>query len=297
MVIDTHCHVFEYPTHWSKEMADIYINAIGKLPLWWDPSRTWKHENLHVDADWLVADMDEGGVDKAFVMGHVWRPYRCETPVEWVASVIARYPDRLIGFHVADPLGGLEAVRQLERAVRDLGFRGLKLFPAYNHISLDDERLYPLFEKAQELGIPALVHTGYTHVPTPTIASQNPLLLEKVALTFPRLKLIMGHTGFHWSHEAIMLMDKFGNLYGDFAYWAGMPIDYIARTFAFAKAKGVMGRLLWGTDFPHWGHAEDKERYFRVAEYMRKHEIEPCVTDDDIDNFLGNSAAKLMGFA
>ena len=82
-------------------MADIFLhwcNEIYESGPWWDPKRKWTYEDLMVREEWLVENMDRAGVDKAFPMGHVWKPYGCKTPMEFIAGILKKYPDRFIGF-------------------------------------------------------------------------------------------------------------------------------------------------------------------------------------------------------
>ena len=293
MIINSHCHIFQYPDHWSKEMADIYMGALSEIPLWWNPEEKWKPENLHVDVGELITDMDKGKVDKAFVMGHVWKPYNCETPLDWIANIVQKHPDRFIGFHVADPIGGLIEVEKLDRAVNEFGFGGLKLFPAYNHVALNDRRMYPLFEKAQQMDIPVLMHTGWTHVPLAKMEWQRPVLIEDVAIAFPKLRIIMGHTGFQWALEALMVMKKHKNVHGDFAFWHDLPFNFIVQVFTFAKKMELMDRLLWGTDYPHYSHKSDMGIYRKLMEYTKKHEVDAVITEEDLSLFFGENARRV----
>jgi predicted TIM-barrel fold metal-dependent hydrolase len=283
MIIDAHCHAYRYPDHWTKETADIYLhflNDIAEFGPWWDPKRKWTYDDLTVREEWLVENMDRAGVSKAFLMGNVWKPYGCVVPMEFIAKILKKYPDRFIGFHVADPVGGLEAVEELERAVKEFGFKGMKLFPAYNYVSLDDKRMYPLWDKAQQLGIPVIVHTGWTEAKRARMAWQHPELLDDVAEDFPNLKISMGHTGFHRNEEALMVM----------------PIHHIAHVLTFAKSLNLIGRLLWGTDPPFGGDPVETIKMFRrIPEYVQKTKMEPLLTDEDIDLILGENARKFIG--
>ncbi|HST03314.1 MAG TPA: amidohydrolase family protein [Chloroflexia bacterium] len=295
MVFDTHCHVHLYPGHFSEKMAKIYMGALAGVPVWWDPDRTWVAEDLNTDPAKLIADMDRAGIERAFLLSQYWGPFDTHTPSEYVAEVIAQYPDRFIGFHGGDPIAGLKSVKELEHAVKEYGFRGLKLSPAYNHVAVNDPRIYPLYCKCEELGIPALVHAGWTFVPGSRIENQNPLLFDEVAETFPTLKLIVAHTGFHWSHETVMLMRKHKNVYADLAFWeSSMPFHFIAESLMWAKATGVLDRIFWGSDYPSADPAESIALYRRVPKYTQERGLDPVITEEDIEGVLGGNARKLV---
>lgn len=295
MVFDTHCHVHLYPEHFSEQMAEIYMGVLSKVPLWWNPSRNWVKEDLSTDPARLVADMDCAGIERAFLLSQYWGPFNTHTPSEYVAEVVAMYPDRFIGFHGGDPIGGLKSVRAFEHAVKEYGFKGLKLSPAYNWVAVNDPRIYPLYCKAEELGVPALVHAGWTFVPGSRIDNQNPILLDEVAETFPTLKLIVAHTGFHWSHETVMLMRKHPNVYSDLAFWEScMPFHFIADSLVWAKRAGVLDRVLWGSDYPSCDPAFSLSLYRRLPEYTQAQRLEPALTEEDVEAILGGNARRLL---
>jgi aminocarboxymuconate-semialdehyde decarboxylase len=75
------------------------------------------------------------------------------------AELVRKYPSRFAGFIASLPLNHPEeSVRELERAVRTLGALGVQVFSNANGLPLDDERFFPLFETAVNLGCPILLH-------------------------------------------------------------------------------------------------------------------------------------------
>ena len=70
-----------------------------------------------------------------------------------------RHPDRFPGFIASLALNHPEeSVRELERAVTDLGAVGVQVFTNVNGLPLDDERFVPLFDTAARLRCPILLH-------------------------------------------------------------------------------------------------------------------------------------------
>jgi len=74
-----------------------------------------------------------------------------------------------------------------------------------------------------------------------------------------------------------------------------MPFFKIPQTMVWAKKLGLMHKLLWGTDYPEYDFEPEIKMYRSVPEYTRRHELEPFITDEDIDGFLGLNAARLLG--
>ena len=78
-----------------------------------------------------------------------------------MAELVNAHPEQFIGFATVDPWKEDRAVAELERAVTQLGLKGLKLHPIHQAFFPDDTRFYPLYEKCAELGVPVLFHSGF----------------------------------------------------------------------------------------------------------------------------------------
>src|SRR4030042_4686363 len=75
-----------------------------------------------------VEQMDEAGVGFALLSAW-WGPNGAIIPNDEVAAIVARWPDRFAGVAAVDLLRPLDAVRELRRCVRDLGFKALRVVP------------------------------------------------------------------------------------------------------------------------------------------------------------------------
>jgi aminocarboxymuconate-semialdehyde decarboxylase len=76
-----------------------------------------------------------------------------------MADLVARYPDRFPGFVASLPLNNLDATAQeIERAVKDLGARGVQIFSNINGRPLDDPAFEPVFRRMAELDLPLWLH-------------------------------------------------------------------------------------------------------------------------------------------
>ncbi|MEU8120551.1 amidohydrolase family protein [Spirillospora sp. NPDC049024] len=83
---------------------------------------------------------------------------------EEVAESCAEHPDVLIPFASVDPHKGRAGVREARRLVEEHGVRGFKFHPSIQGFAPDDPLAYPLYEAIEELGVPALFHTGQTGI-------------------------------------------------------------------------------------------------------------------------------------
>ena len=101
----------------------------------------------------FVEQMDEAGIE----WGAVFAGDSDKT-----AAVVAQFPDRFIGTANINPLEGMKAVRELERAVKELGIKCFYASPFRYGIRANDRRFYPLYAKAVELNIPVFIYTTMT---------------------------------------------------------------------------------------------------------------------------------------
>lgn len=283
MIIDAHCHAGEAKKHFSEYFAQKLYVPLGLSP-----------EAMHVDIEKVVANADAAFIDKIFLFAHdMTRIWDSKCPNEYVAEIVKEYPDRFIGFAGVDPLDGLKAVQELEIAINKLGLKGLKFLPAFADLPPNDPRMYPIYEKAQELNIPVNIHMGW--LPIGHMKNQNPILIDDVAIEFPKLKIIVAHAGFHWATDCFLLMKKHLHVYADLSLWFLLfPADWVARQLSLAKHQGIFKKLLWGSDYPDMEPKLDMERYREIPHLSKKLELRPNITEGDIDKLFGENAAKIV---
>lgn len=143
--------------------------------------------------DQFVAAMDECGLDMAGVAAIVpTEPEVGESTNEFVYECVARHPDRLFGWCCVIPYDP-DAPRELERCVKEMGFKGLKLHPPIQGFSATDPRIFPTIRKAIELDVPILFHTGPIYVQMAKVRHGDPADFDELAMIFPEAKMVLGH--------------------------------------------------------------------------------------------------------
>lgn len=169
---------------------------------------------------------------------------------------LSRMDDRFIGFASVDPHKG-SAVDDLEHAVKDLGLRGLNFSPPTQEFYPNDTKLaYPIYKKAQTLGIPALFHAGMSWQPNVRLKYGYPMYLEDVAHDFPELSIVIAHFAWPWVLEAVMLALKYPNVYIDTScLYFDNPKEFI--TFVMTKQvplsvieKSLRHKVIFGSNYP-----------------------------------------------
>jgi predicted TIM-barrel fold metal-dependent hydrolase len=199
-----------------------------------------------VGADEMVAMLDAAGIER--VMMTTWaRPGISVTSNDRVAEYVSAYPDRFVGVASVNLHKPYEAVRELERAVRDLGFKALRVIPWLWKLPPNDRLYYPLYVKCIELDIPFCTQVGHTGPLMPSDTGRPIPYLDEVALTFPQLKILGGHIGYPWTDEMISLAWKHENVYIDTS--AYLPRYYPPQLLHFMNTYG-QDKVLFGTNFP-----------------------------------------------
>lgn len=128
-------------------------------------------ENRDVGAG-RIAQMDRAGVDMqvlsfgspgAQAFGAEIAIPMARDANDRMAAAIREYPDRFSGFAALPTAVPDVAADELERAVVDLGLRGAMIHGHTGGEFLDDKKFWPIFERAERLGVPIYLHPTYPH--------------------------------------------------------------------------------------------------------------------------------------
>lgn len=171
--------------------------------------------------------------------GHRLRP-------ETIVELCQAYPDTLIGFAGANPHKGMRAVRELERQVREFGFKGVDLQPMQHEIPINDARYYPIYAKAVELDIVVFVAVSVHYNLTAPMDLQHPAHLDRVCCHFPELKVVARHAGWPWIEELVAVAFRHPNVSLETSgfrprYLKQSLLDYINGALKDRTVYGSMG--------------------------------------------------------
>jgi predicted TIM-barrel fold metal-dependent hydrolase len=173
---------------------------------------------------------------------------------EEVADGCAAHPDVLIPFASIDPHRGRAGVREAHRLVAGHGVRGFKFHPGLQGFAPDDRLAYPLYEAIEELGVPALFHTGQTGIGAGVrggggirLKYSNPLLVDDVAADFPDLRIILAHPSFPWQDEALAVAVHKEHVHIDLSGWS--PKYFPPQLIRYANTL-LKDKVMFGSDYP-----------------------------------------------
>jgi predicted TIM-barrel fold metal-dependent hydrolase len=178
---------------------------------------------------------------------------RPRVPNELVAQACRDHPETFVGFGSVDPLKGGRAVAELD-GIAELGLKGVKLHPSLQAFAPDDERHWPLYARAEELGLVLLFHTGTSGIGAGQPGGQGirldyarPIRLDAAAASFPDLKIIAAHFGYPWHLELLAMALHKTNISIDISGWAPRYIP--AEVMRDMKGR-LQDQFLFGSDYP-----------------------------------------------
>ena len=234
--------------------------------------------------------MDVAGIEKAVLLPIDCRRARKDavSSNEQVAELCAQ-SKRFIGFASVDPLKK-GAARELENAVKKMGLKGLKLDPALQDFRPDAQKVYPVYEAAEALKIPLLIHTGMSWAPETPLERGLPLHLEQPIRDFPKLNFVLAHFGWPWVWEATALALKYPNVYLDTScLYYDSPKEFYQ--FVFSKQipttvieRSLRNKVVFGSNYP------------RVEIKNMVHALKSLqLTEGCLNKILKENAERLLG--
>ncbi len=205
-----------------------------------------------VQAEELLASMDQAGVDVSVLAGFGWTdPGIARESNDYNLEAARSHPDRLVAFCSVNPLWGEDAVAELRRC-HEAGAIGIgELHPDTQGIlDADMASLAPVFDTARGLGMPILMHAsepvghGY-----PGKGTVTPDLLMTLVNAFPNNRFIFSHFGGGLPFYGLMpeVMSALKNVYFDSA---ASPFLYRPEVFDVAARAVGAEKILFASDFP-----------------------------------------------
>ena len=272
--IDIVCNLFD-PT--AVRLGQTGLDDAFKAQVRLD-KRYWRG----IPVSQYLRKMDRAGIERSLLIavraGDLNVRGSFELPIDRVAAVCARWPDRFSGLAGVDPFRGMKGLADLTYAVKECGFVGAHLYPHWFGLAPDHAKYYPYYAKCAELGVPIMMQVGHNLVYTrerrlPSVG--RPITLDQVAIDFPELTLIGIHIGVPWTDEMISMCWKHPNVYtaGDAYAPRHWPASYVHYLNTYGRDK-----VLFGTDWP----VIDPERAVReVKELGLRPESERALMRDD----------------
>ena len=291
-----HTHIGEYEKHWGHE----WFAAIGSRGARGISVADYKKMFIF-NPDKYIAGMDEAGINISVILGIDATRFspNAKTPIDYIHNFIKKYPERIMAFAGGQAVdsGGRFSIRSLdecEKAVKEYGFKGFKLLPSYSHYYPNDKACYPFYQKAEELGIPVLLHMGTTPLNFANMEMGRPVYLDDVAMDFPDLKICAAHLAYPWTQELYGLMRKCPNVYADISANLLRP-TILAWNLVMAKDYNLMDRVMFGSEWPFVNRKNFVELCRTGINQIAEKSGWQTLSNEEIEGLLGKNAMNFLG--
>lgn len=268
---------------------------------------SWEGIKNHDPAN-LLSAMDKYGVDIACLLPESMMDTTGFTK-KWVtneemAKVVESNPERFLYQPNLSPIihkGVENTIEEMKYWVKEKGAKIFKFYPPEDTY-INNPKLWPFYEKAEELDIVLDIHTGMCWVPPGKSQYCHPVLLDDVARDFPELKIIAFHMGYPYSDQLNMVAMGHPNVYVSLSLlvpWA------ISAPYKFAKILGEAlkwlgpNKIIWGTDYAGFG-AQIRGAVNGFLEFQMPKELQlqygyQKLKEQDKAKIFGENLGKLLG--
>lgn len=229
------------------------------------------------------------------------------SPWEECAELAARRPDRTVFWGSVNPLEGRKALDLMERQVGEFGAKAFKFYNVrYDYgrpfpWRMDDPQVaFPVFEKAQELGVKLIgVHKGVPLGPQPIEATQT-WDMDGAAANFPDINFVIFHVGLPFIDEVCWQLIRYPNLYASIA----ATVNFVARApRQFAEVLGKLlfwcgeDKIIYGSETPIWQPRWALEAFwnFQLPQDLVEGYGYPQLTEQAKRKILGENLLRLHG--
>ena len=296
-VIDIHSHIFSS----KKPLPKAVLND----PMWSVSDRIGPGFRAKAEAQTLprieayLESMDEWGVDIVCVnnVGNTAEGARAMN--DYNAEIIAENPKRMIGFAALPMEEGQDGARELEYAVKELGFYGAKIYPKIQNVPLDAPSMNEVYAAASDLNVPILTHTtamphsysGTRGMDWMDHTYDNPARVfdSGILRDHPNLKIIFAHQAGGYVYYKDWLTRRNPEIE---PLWERFYVDMVpmsrfdqAQTQAAIDALGV-DHVLFGIDYP-WANLEEAGKCVAHLKAMD-------FSDEVKDAIFSGNAIKLL---
>ena len=259
---------------------------------WSDATNSPGELKCSVEAAWgagypgpeeIIKAMDDAGVETILATDLLAWSYRRQSRfakdmTEKIAEMTTKYPGRVFGLADYDPFKIRESLDKLEKDVKERNYKGVYIHIYGYDIPLDHRKMYPLYAKCEEMGLPVSMQTGHVLEAMPS-EHARPIYIDRIANDFRELTLIGTHTGYPWVDEMISCTTKWPNVYLNFSAW--LPKYFHPSLKTFMTSRLASDKVLFGSNGLSW------KRYIEQMSAMG-------LRDDSLEKILYGNAKRIF---
>ena len=235
-------------------------------------------------------------VDVAVIHGFRSQMLEANIPNEFIADLVSRHPERLIGIAGIDPLHS-DSRKEMERAI-ELGLSGISVSPSMQGLHPTHSSAMKIYEACEAKKMPVMVSRPEVGIPGSVLEFDRPIAWDEVARCFPHLKIVISGIGFPWVQETLLLLQKHENVFADLSFvtrnpWATWNALLDAQAIG-ESTTNVMDRLLFASGWPAQTPAEAIERLYSLNTFSQGSNL-PSIPRSTIHSIIERDSLESLG--
>ncbi|MEC8560741.1 MAG: amidohydrolase family protein [Planctomycetota bacterium] len=283
MIVDINTRCWSSPNQLGSQASDVMRQV---------SSGHWLRGDHGPDA--LLEQID--CVDVAVIHGFRSQMLEANVPNEFIAELVSRHPERLIGIAGIDPLQK-DSRKEMEQAI-ELGLSGISVSPSMQGLHPTHSSAMMIYEACEAKRMPVMVSRPEVGIPQSVLEFDRPLAWDEVARTFPKLKIVIGGVGFPWVEETLMLLQKHENIFADLSFltrnpWATWNALLNAQAIG-ESSTNVMDRLLFASGWPAQTPAAAIERLYSLNSFSQGSNL-PTIPRTTIHSIIERDSLEALG--
>lgn len=165
-----------------------------------------------------------------------------------VYNAVTALPDAYIGLASVDINAGVtEAYDDLEKAYKEYGLVGLDINPYLTGVYPNDRKMYPLYTLSNQMNKSVHIHCSINYSSYEVMDIGHPKYIDRVAVDFPKLRIVMRHAGRGFSQTAGWVVDRHRNVYLDVT---ALHPRYMNPMMLMAMNTILRKKTIYGSSFP-----------------------------------------------
>ncbi len=210
-----------------------------------------------------------------------------------LSEYVSKYEEKTIGFALVEPTRDNIGIKNLSVLAEKMGLAGTVLYCSEFGFHPAHSRAMRFYESAEELGLPVFFHNDFGSISGAVLDYAQPYLLDEVARTFPKLKIVIGTMGVPFVEQTLSMAAKHKNVYADLTVNPSR-VWQIYNMVVAAYEQGVMDKLLFGSGYPEGKAEECIETLLGFNKLLGDTNL-PAVPRGNIRNIIERNTLELLG--
>lgn len=210
-----------------------------------------------------------------------------------LSEYVSKYEEKTIGFALVEPTRDNISTKNLSVLAEKMGLAGTVLYCSEFGFHPAHSRAMRFYESAEELGLPVFFHNDPADGLESVLSYAQPYLLDEVARTFPKLKIVVGTMGVPFAEQTLSMAAKHKNVYADLTVNPSR-VWQIYNMVVAAYEQGVMDKLLFGSGYPEGKAEECIETLLGFNKLLGDTNL-PAVPRGSIRNIIERNTLELLG--